>query len=302
MMEDQTGTIIRKGKTLDKHLLITVSNETSSLFGIRFLTSFFQNLDSFTLTLFYDEPEGSAAQHPKDSLQPGETRQETAGCELKTGQKVIDEIRNALCHSGLRPEQVRAKLANRQAGVVKDIIREGRAGLYDAVVLGRRGFNLLEDFFASSVTKRLLKEDIDFPIWVSKRPEKGLKNVLLCVDGSSASLRMADHVGFMLQEQAHEVTLLHVDTGHGKDIEAMLDQARQQLLANELPEKRIHAHVVKSHKVAKTILEQARQNRYAVVAVGRVGEKKGLLDGWWVGSISIELMEALEKSVLWISK
>lgn len=287
---------------MNKHLLITVSHETTSLFGIRFLTSFFQDRSTLQLTLFHDQPEWEAARNPKGPPHPRQLIQEFPGCELQSGQTVIDEIRHVVCQSGFLPEQVNTKLSNLQSGVVKAIIREGRAGLYDAVVLGRRGYSLLEDFFASSVTKRILDENIDFPIWVSKRPEKGLKNVLLCVDGSSASLRMADHVGFMLQNEDHHVTLLHVDTGHGSDPEPMLDQARQLLLANQLPEQLIRTQIVKSQRVVKTILDQAQRRHYAVVGVGRVGHSKGLLQGWRVGSISGKLMEALERSVLWISK
>ncbi|NTW35137.1 MAG: hypothetical protein HGB17_03235 [Syntrophobacteraceae bacterium] len=50
-------------------------------------------------------------------------------------------------------------------------------------------------------------------------------------------------------------------------------------------------------------MDELNKGRYAVVAVGRGGsESRGILDKWLMGSVSIKLMESLEKAVLWVSK
>ncbi len=92
---------------------------------------------------------------------------------------------------------------------------------------GRRGYLLLESVLSTSLTKRMFDLDLDFPIWVCKNPYENCRNVLLCVDGSAASIRVAYHVGFMLaDEDHHSVTLFHVNTGRKKEhIEAILGEA-----------------------------------------------------------------------------
>ena len=214
----------------------------------------------------------------------------------------MEASRRILCNWGFSSERITAKVQTQKAGIVKDIIREARDGLYDSVVLGKRGFGAFESLFSASVTRRIMEDHIDFPIWISRLPESGRRNVLLCVDGSDASLRMADHVGFMLKEEDHKITILHVDNGHNENTEIILEGALKNLIDNGIYQDRIDMSVIKSHRVVQTILEKSEQNAYAIVAVGRVGTQKGKAAGWLVGSRSMKLLQNMEKAVLWVSK
>jgi len=222
--------------------------------------------------------------------------------DFNKGNMALEASRKILSTWGFSPERIASKIHAQEFGVVKDIIREGREGLYDSVVLGKRGYSAFANLFSASVTKKILEDDIDFPIWISRLPEQGRRNVLLCVDGSDAGLRIADHVGFMLKDEDHTITILHVDTGHSGNGEAILNEAREKLTGNGVPKERIKMSVIKSHRVVHTILEEVERRAYAVVAVGRVGEQKSRMADWLVGSRSMKLLEKMDKAVLWVSK
>lgn len=288
---------------MEKKLLITVSDEISHLHGVRFVGSFFRNKAAVNATLFYVAPHASIA--GTDRPRPVELDRKGAETCRTKAQNALDAARQILCDSGFASQNVNTKFILRQFGTVKDIIREAKSGQYDAVVLGRRGYIIFESTLATSVSRQMLDMEIDFPLWVCRRPEVNRKNVLLCVDGSESSLRMVDHAGFMLQdENEHSVTLLHVDTGEGENTEAIMNEARKTLLDNWVSDGRVTSLVVARgiKEVAKTILEEAQAKGYAAVGVGRAGIKKGRLKEWLLGSRTMKLVESIENAALWVSR
>jgi len=287
---------------MEKQLLLTISDESTCLFGVRFLSSFFQNKSLINITLFYVAAHTDASAGSAGSIQNHPCEKSSDKNDFSKGNMALEAGRRILSTWGFSPEKIALKMQPQEFGVVKDIIREGRAGLYDSVVLGKRGYNAFEDLFSTSVTKRILEDDIDFPIWISRLPEHGRRDVLLCADGSDASLRVADHAGFILKDEDHMITILHVDTGHSENAEAILDGAREKLTDNGVSGERIQMSVIRSHRVVQTILGEMERKAYAVVAVGRVGERKSKMADWLIGSRSIKLLENIEKAVLWVSK
>jgi hypothetical protein len=288
---------------MQKKLLITVSDEISHLYGVRFVGSFFRNKSAVSATLFYVAPRANIA--GTDQPRPVELDRKATETGRDKAQSALDTARQMLYERGFSARNVNTKFIFRQFGTVKDIIGEAKSAEYDAVVLGRRGYILFESSIATSVTRQMLDRDIDFPIWVCRRPEENRRNVLLCVDGSDASLRMIDHVGFMLKDQSeHRITLFHVDIGKGESKEIIMSEARKRFLDNWLSDGRIQCLVSTSAitGVAKTILEEAETKGYAVVGVGRVGMKRGRLEEWLVGSRTMKLLESIEKSALWVSR
>jgi nucleotide-binding universal stress UspA family protein len=288
---------------MNRHLLLTVGDDLNSLYGVRFAGSFFKNKADTHLTLFYVAPRFEAmdaretgAQHPMD--------RRMAELYREKGQAALDVSLRLLCDHGFVRDNLSTKLIFKRHGTVKDIIEEGRAGMYDAVVLGRRGYTLFEGSLANSVSREMLDRDIDFPLWICRHPEMGRRNVLLCVDETEPSLRIADHVGFVLKhEDDHGITLFHVDSGEARNVDTILEQARGHLTANGIPPERIKTVVKRHNKVVKAILEEVESGAYAAVAVGRGGaQPKGMFKKWLIGSRSTNLLEILDKAALWVSK
>jgi hypothetical protein len=292
-----------RGLKMERHFLLTVGDDLNSLYGVRFAGCFFTDRAEVRLTLLYVAPRFESMDPGEDVLQHQMDRR-LAKVYREKGQAALDAGQKYLCDHGFVKEMMTTKLIAKRYGTVQDIVAEGHAGLYDAVILGRRGYSLFEKSFTNSVSRDILDRDLDFPIWICRRPEEGRKNVLLCVDESEPSLRIADHVGFILsQEEEHAVTLLHVDSGEGKNVELLLEQARARLTENHIPQERIRTLVVRSTKVVKAILEEVEKGAYAAVAVGRGGSQPtGMLQRWFMGSRSMNLLEVLDKAALWVSK
>jgi nucleotide-binding universal stress UspA family protein len=286
---------------MEKSLLVTVSDDVSCFYGVRFVSSFFKEKSSMRITLFYVAPGAQLTGGASKGAQHGKG-EAISEANRARGEKALESAKGLLCNRGFTADHVSCKLFIKEFGTVKDIIREVRKGNYDAAVLGRRGYTLFESVMANSVSKDIMDKNIDFPIWISRLPEEGRRNVLLCVDGSEPSLRMADHVGFMLKEEDHTITVFNVDTGERTDVPTILEEAQRILEGNGIEPGRIQSLSVRSQRIVRTIMDETDRRGFGVVAVGRAGVQKGTVKEWLMGSTSMKLLENLEKAVLWVSK
>lgn len=287
---------------MEKHLLLTVADDVGSIFEADFIGSFFRNKAEVRVTLFsvapksYDEgvDENGGAPEPKV---PG------AHVHRDKWQNAIHLKRDILIRLGFLDDHITGKVIRSRYGTIEDIILEGKKGLYDAVILARHTVELLDQTFLTSVSREILNHKIDFPVWICRHPEIGRRNVLLCVDEDEASMRIADHVGFVLQgETQHNITLFHVDTGERANPRDILDRARQKLMDYGIPETQIKNLIVQSRSVPRSIREEAVSGAYAVIAVGHDrAQPKGLKE-WLVGSMCMKVLEMLNRCVLWASQ
>lgn len=288
---------------MERHFLLTVGDDMSSNYGLRFISQFFTGRSKIKITLLYIAaplPEGSkpSARAPALSNLP------LRGQRAQKGDAELSKSRLFLIDQGFLEANIFSKLAGKRFGTVRDIIHEACNGQYDAAVLGRRGYAVFEQLLSTSVTREILEQEIVFPLWICRMPEEGRRDVLLCVDETEPSLRIADHVGFILgQEKGHNVTMLHVDTGEMKNVQRVFDLPREQLLRNGVSTERITTRVIRAPRIARTILDEAERGEYAVVAMGHGGkEPQGIFQRWLVSSMSMKLLEELEKAVLWVSR
>ncbi len=289
---------------MEKHFLITVSDNTSALHGIRFAGHFFSNKDAVRITLFYTVPKGPqlwAGEKDLESVQDAELQEKQ---NKSRGRRALDIAKKELIGLGFKTELIRTKLLPRRFSTVLDILREGADGLYDSVILGRRGLTWIEEAFDQSVSRGVLDHRVDFPLWVVRNPDLNRSDVLLCVDGTQPSKHMVDHVGFILAgEKTHKVTLFFVNRPPLKsqaELGAIFDEAVEILEHNEFPKEMIKTKVVEDTNPAKAIVNEAGTHAYAVVAVGRRAPKQGIFKKMFFGSVSMRLFRDLEKTALWI--
>lgn len=280
---------------MQKHLLLTISDDSSSMYGLRFVTSFFQDKEHTKLTLLYVAPAqgkdpGFASRAPTESE-----------CELHE-HAALKNAGQRLADSGFLTENTMCKYRKKSVSTARDIIREAEKGLYDAIILGRRGTTRLEELLNTSVSIEVLEKTRSTPIWICRQPESSREDVLLCLDGSESSLRMADHVGFMLQEERHGVTMFYVENKGTKPAKEVMSQAQDMLVENRVDPVRITEKPVSASNIEKAILEEAEKGAYAAVAVGYSGTKnEGLFGQFKIGSVSKKLCYELQKASLWIS-
>jgi hypothetical protein len=290
---------------LEKHLLVTISEDINALFGLRYVYGFFSNRDLVRLTLFYVTPRVTSSLVPEPATSYCESGQKPGTGQCRKPPSALATARDWLLDMGFPADRVALKSAPAKLGTVKDIAAEAEQGLYDAVVLGRRGLSWFDEIFDDSITHRLLWEAITFPLWVCRNPMRHRRNVLLCVDGSDQSKRVADHVGFVLRnEPEHGVTVFHnraQSLPEGERIEDIMRQTGDILRQNGIEEERIDYLVKSSKDPAELILKEAQAGEYAAVAVGRTADKPSTRDNIF-GTTSLTLLRKLEGAALWISK
>lgn len=289
---------------MEKHLLVACGDAYHTSQSLRFTYQFFARREDLKLTLYYVAPRQESWHVDPVSLEAcPEAAVGIARDKTERGRPMMDEAREWLLSMGFAPEQVAVKISQGKLGTVKEIVRESEEGLYDAAVLGRRGLSWFEEMVADSISHRILWESLSFPIWVCRNPEKGRKNVLLCVDGADECLRVADHVGYMLrQEPEHSVTLLHVcQDASCLDAETMFAKASLELAENGIEPERMHFKVLTSRNPAKTILAEAAKEKFAAVAIGRGSHKPSALDSLFA-TTSLKVMRGIEGAALWLCK
>jgi hypothetical protein len=297
--------ILLETSVMNKHFLVTISDDFEYLYGIRFICSFFKERSEHHLTLLHicrldGAGTGTAVStmwaHPDDKIN---------GNLTSGARKSIDRAMELLGKSRMSIDQVLTKTVAERYGKVKDILTEGSKGLYDAIILGRRASYTLQWVFerpADELAQYMVKDNCcTSPLWICPETEPGRKNVLLCLDGSENAYRAADHVGFILAAQDHHsITLFHVDNALKAESEEIFNRAKAILLGHGVSEARISHNASWSLSVPGAILSEAAKGSYAAVAVGLHGQEHGLMKDFnMAGGTTAKLLNKLEKTALW---
>lgn len=284
---------------MDRHFLVAVSGDKSALHGIRFLGSFFSDKRLIRSTFFYSSSKPQASWEDEKGLE-ARVRQRGQEKELVAqGKQALETAATKGIDLGFLKEKFSRKLQTSIFSTVTDIIQEGEAGRYDAVVLGRRSLGLLESAFETSVSRALFQERFRFPLWLCRSIEPGRKNVLFYGDGSENSFTMADHVGFVTgREKRHQVDIL-LEKNICKE-DSVKKRYESILRGHGLAEKRLSWIPQIQGNPARGILKLARENAYAAVALGHKNQEKNLLSRLFKGPVSSVVFKELEHAALWI--
>lgn len=284
---------------MDRDFLIAVSEQKSALFGVRFVGNFFSDKQDVKSTLFYSAPKPPAVWENEKSLEANSRQKEQARQILAKGKVALEDAKKECVSLGFPQDNISLKLQARVFSKVQDIIQEGEKGQYDAVVLGRRGLSMIEDAFQDSVSKDLFNQTFAFPVWLCRSSNPDRKNVLLYLDGSQISFRMADHAGFVLShEKKHRLDIMI--SHEAKDPTSVMEKTKSILLGHGVPEDLIRLKPAATGNVAKLILQEAEKEQYAAVALGRSGQEKGLLMRLFKGPVCSILFKELKEAALWI--
>ncbi len=288
---------------MNKHFLLSVSDDKTFFWGARFLADFMRNKEDVEVTIYYS----IATQMLRNSMPSYAERLEMTKTEERRAQKgqvILNQARDFLAGLGFNEDNLHLKLGLHNQSTAYDILNEVERGLYDAIVLGRRGLGRLEEFVQCSVSRDLLALKGTAPIWICREPVQGRRHVLACVDDSEQSDRMIDHVGFVLEDEPeHEVTLLNVYDPNSEDrmfAEEIFAKSRELMAENGFPLERVHSRIVESYSPAKAILRVVSSGNYAVVAAGRKGEDHGLMHNLFMGSVSSTLFRQVKGAALWL--
>lgn len=285
---------------MDRHFLITVSDQKSALYGARFVGDFFPDKTNIKSTLFYSASQTRLPAEKEKSPEPVTLRKNQEKELQAKGEEALKHAGTILMEKGFLKKNVIYKSQTPMFLKVADIIQEGEKGAYDAVVLGRSGISMLEEAFEESVSAKLFEKKAPFPLWLCNTSEGVGKDVLLYLDGSPASFQMADHVGFILADsKEHCIDLLAPESVFLEP--SLMDQYIQNLSRNNLDINRIRTQLPVSSNPAQQILKLTERKAYASVALGRAGsQSNNILSRLFKGPVCSVLFREMKHASLWL--
>ena len=308
---------------LERKILVAVDGSYCSMNQIKYLKTLFDGQENITLHLMSvftsgSLPTGSDWMEAEDKIM---LLSSTARQKMLLARKNLNEELNWLKRHGFSAEQVSGEVAISTAGVAADLVHMARKGSYDAILVGRRGFGKLQEFFMGSITKSVLEKCYDIPVWVVDGNVES-KKILIPVDGSYHVLRAVDHLSFIIKDiPGVEITLFHSDAilqkkmDHpiedfykqwGKDWcethltrEDALFHAPEQVLseAGFAPENIERVTDKFGLKPARDIYSYLRKHNFGTIVMGRRGPDEAT---WLLGSISDQLLHTAENLAIWM--
>lgn len=290
---------------MNKHFLVTVTDDYENLTGVEFVCSFFKQLSEHQITLLHIS-RLDAKDMNQSLMKMWDKPDDKVSGRLTVGaRKALDKSTEILSNSNMSVDQMITKTFPEQYGKIKDILGEAATGLYDAIILGKRASYTLQWFFerpAEETALKIIKDSsLVSPLWICPEPELGRKNVLICVDGSEGSYRAVDHVGYILSLQdQHKITLFHVENGAGLDTKKIFEKSTRILHSHNIIDERISTDTTWGLNVAGTINSFAESRGVAAIAVGLEGIDGGILKRMHLaGGTTASLVEKAERISLW---
>ena len=308
---------------MNKKILIAVDDSIHSKNAIRYASNMAAFVKDVNYTLFHVQP--TISQYLLDEAE----KNRASKAELKkiveknteAGNNLLEEHREQMIKMGVATQSIDIVTQPRMMGLAKDILRYGHSGVYDSIVMGRRGLSSLQEAFMGSVSANVLEHSNSIPIWLIDGEVKPSK-LMFAVDGSENSLKALDHIAFIMGNNTDiKVLFFHVQPKISDfcpiDFESVENDRIEELVlqGDKNCVDQFFAHALKRLKEAglndnqievkvsdalfnpgKAIIEEAKQGDYGTIVVGR----RGINRTFFTGSVSRYVIGQISGKALWI--
>ena len=308
---------------MKKKLLVALDGSVYSSNTLHYLERLFAGIDNIQLhllTVLTCNPSETASQwlDKSDLLSTLNSEEQKRYAAAK---KFLNKAVERLGRNDIGPERVTTEVKISTTSPAAEVLNVARKGMFDALVLGRRGISKLEEFIMGSVSNTMFEKCRDVPIWVVDGKVDSRK-FLVPVDGSHFTLNAVDHLCFILQDNPYaEITLFHSaamfaqkrDLGmdycnrllsrewcqaHCNDKDAYFLAPRQMLINSGISPERIHRFETKKGMYpSRQIVRQALIDDFGTIVMGRRAKEssKGVL-----GSVTEKVMAMSVNTAVWI--
>jgi nucleotide-binding universal stress UspA family protein len=294
---------------MEKKILLALDKSIHSKYALRYSVEMSSVIKGLTYSLFHTQP--TVSQFLKDEAKTDVK----AKADLKKAirkntdeaQSLLEEYKAQMIGMGIAEKDITVMTQPKLIDTPMDILGTGLQGLYDAIVMGRRGLTRIQEALMGSVTSKLLEKSKVIPVWIVDG-EVTSTRIMAAVDGSENSFRAIDHLSFMVSENPDiKITLFHVIPRAGEYEPINFDEkegekhfyarALEKLKTAGIQEDRIEVKVAKvTLNVGKAILDEAKNGNYGTVVVGRRKAKKAFFEA----SVSKQVLDRSLNSAIWI--
>ena len=307
---------------MEKKILLAVDDSFHSRHAIQYAVRMSSVVRDLTYTLLHVQPTISQflVEEAETDFKARAELKKVIRKNAENAQGMLERYKAQMVRMGIGDKDVDIATRPKLLGLAKDILECAEKGLYDAIVVGRRGLSSVQKTFMGSVSAKLTAHSRVTPVWVVDGDVRSTK-ILMAVDGSVSSLGAVDHLSFMLGENRKiKVPLFHVmprlgdycgidffDEEDGTEevivrgarqcLDRFYPHAQERLREVGIQEKQIEIKVTRrTLNVGKAIVDQAKKGNYGTVVIGRRGAGKS----FFVGSVSRYVLDKTSDRALWL--
>jgi nucleotide-binding universal stress UspA family protein len=306
---------------MEKKILVAVDGSPYSLNSLDYLARLFKDDPTIFLHLKAVVSEAGSGQNWMYEVDP--LREHTPLTERRriTAEKFLRDGKTRLVRNGIDEKRVTLAVEVSQVTAAAAIHHEASKGIYDALVIGRRGMGKVSELFFGSVSAFLIDRCHDVPLWIIDG-EVTSNRYLLAVHCKPQSLLAADHLAHIAGlHPESEILLYHSNVLFGADPVAVPEDFHE-IRGKEWCDKYLdidnylfyaHAQVLKDHGVAakritqlkmewnldvsRNLIRQAKKHGCGTIVIGRRPreEAKSLF-----GGVSDRALSQAQNLALWL--
>jgi nucleotide-binding universal stress UspA family protein len=308
---------------MQKKILIAVDDSPPSRQAVAYAGRMAGAIPELGACLFYVQPPISQFLLEEAKLSAGAQSElkKLATRNTEAGHKLLSSCREMLIRNGMHAERIELVTQPRSQGVAKDILDYAQNGLFDAILVGRRGVSFLQQMFTGSVSAHLIENSPVIPVWLVDG-DVASTQIMAAVDGSESALRAVDHMVFMLSGNPRaRICFFHVTprlkdyceinfgtepdegaeafiaAGDKRCMNDFFPAALAKLRDAGFPENQIETRTEATlASIGETILKAAREGGFGTIVMGR----RGIGKSFFGGKVSYTVSQKLDGAALWL--
>ncbi len=305
----------------EKKILVAVDGSAFSSNALDYLIRIFSGDSEVAIHLLSVVSAGSGDQSWKMEVDPYRTLSPQAVKRRGIATKYLKDGQARLLRNNFQESQVTFSVEVTTGVLAAAIHQPATSGLYDALLIGRRGIGKVGEMFFGSVSSYLFEKCHEIPLWIIDG-EVISNRFLIGVHHTPQSLMAVDHLAFILRAHPDvKVYLYHSDILLGnkpspkpKEFYAVWgeDWCREHLdFDNHL----FHAHArilidngIKAKQIirlpvhmgmdaGRNLLQQAKKHRCGTIIIGRRGKE---VVTSWQRRVSDSTIKRAHNVAVWI--
>ena len=306
---------------LEKKILVAVDGSVFSSNSLDYLIRLFAKNEEIQLHLLSIVSSGGSDQNWMLDVDPLRTDSPVVELRKAKASRYLRDAEHRLLRNGFTAEQVNSSVESSTGSIAVAIHHQANQGIFDALLIGRRGVGKIGEMFLGSVSADLVNTCHEVPLWMIDG-EIPSARFLLAVHATPESLLAADHLGFFMKNNpATKVCLYHSHSVFGStkaspaehfhklwgadwckehlDLENNLYDAHTRILTDHGIDKNNIRHIPPhtNLEASNDLLKQAKQHGCGTIVLGRRGREieKGLL-----GGVSDRTVQNAQNLAIWI--
>jgi nucleotide-binding universal stress UspA family protein len=308
-----------------KCLLLPIDGTEKSLRPVEFIRWLYPVDRDITLILCYFIPPLPPAYSSmvKESRDLMKKKTEFLKAREDDTSRIFENAKKVLLRAGFSEGMIQEHVQQREMTVAKHACLLADIKKVDAILVQKTISSSLEGFLKGNSPSALLRHCLASPIWFTEG-EIDPKSAAICIFNEEASLRIADHAGYMLSETLAVITLLHATRSlsstvvcsladvpgelagwrispAGVEMMPYLMKSAEIVQANGVEKNRIRiALIPQKGDTAQEILAWCHANGTGIIGLGH-SEPEGIW-GFLKTSVTRKILSEFKNMAIWVTQ